>query len=98
MKKAKLMLTAITVLAIAGGALAFKAKNFIKNFCYTTTNLIQVGHTTCPVSFTDAKTTTVQISPTQVYYYTLTNNPAQCSNAATPPVCFTTTSTTLAIE
>lgn len=40
MKKAKIMLTAITVLAVVGGALAFKAKKFTERrfYCTTTTN------------------------------------------------------------
>jgi hypothetical protein len=37
MKKAKIMLTAITVLAIVGGALAFKAKKFSIDYCTTLT-------------------------------------------------------------
>jgi hypothetical protein len=33
MKKAKIMLTAITMLAIVGGALAFKVKKFAIDYC-----------------------------------------------------------------
>lgn len=40
MKKAKVILTAITVFAVVGGALAFKAKS--ANFCYYTLNQQQV--------------------------------------------------------
>ncbi|HEX9512832.1 MAG TPA: hypothetical protein VF939_20220 [Puia sp.] len=37
MKKVKIMLTAITTLAIVGGALAFKARKFHLHTFYTTT-------------------------------------------------------------
>ena len=46
MKKAKIMLTAITVLAVVGGALAFKAKTFgTQKYCINTTG----GSQTCSV-------------------------------------------------
>ena len=38
MKKAKVMLAAITILAVVGGALAFKAQTFNTKFLYYTTN------------------------------------------------------------
>lgn len=33
MKKVKIMLTAVTVLAVVGGALAFKASKFTNSYC-----------------------------------------------------------------
>ena len=50
MKRAKIMLTAITVLAVIGGALAFKANTFQSKqlFYITTTN--DIGGTTCTTS------------------------------------------------
>jgi hypothetical protein len=38
MKKAKLMLTAITIFAVVGGALAFNAKSSDKMYCGNSTN------------------------------------------------------------
>jgi hypothetical protein len=57
MKKAKLMLTAVAVMAVVGGALAFKAVKFQTNtfYCTTTTNsactvadLVQIKKTIDP--------------------------------------------------
>jgi hypothetical protein len=42
MKKIKIMLTAVTVLAVVGGALAFKAQKFSGTFVY------QMKDATCP--------------------------------------------------
>lgn len=52
MKKAKLMLTAIAVLAVVGGALAFKAKTFGQGnvFCKFTDGCALVDYTTGQVS------------------------------------------------
>ena len=43
MKKVKIMLTAITVLAVVGGALAFKAKKF-SNICYFSSTQAHSGN------------------------------------------------------
>lgn len=49
MKKVKIMLTSIALLALVGGALAFKAK-FSTSYCTTNTILDAQGAVTCPVS------------------------------------------------
>jgi hypothetical protein len=57
MKKAKIMLTAVGLLAVAGGALAFKAHRFTGTLlCKTTTT-----HTVCTISATTQgnRTTTI---------------------------------------
>lgn len=43
MKKAKIMFTAIAVLAVVGGALAFKAQKFSSHIVYTTNAAGQPG-------------------------------------------------------
>ena len=43
MKKAKIMLLAITVMAIVGGVLAFKAKTVNERFICTTTELVDLN-------------------------------------------------------
>ncbi|HEX9512831.1 MAG TPA: hypothetical protein VF939_20215 [Puia sp.] len=53
MKKAKIMLTAITALAIVGGALAFKARKFHLHTFYTTT----AGGTLCDFTVSLKSTT-----------------------------------------
>jgi len=68
MKKVKIMLTAITLFAVVGGALAFKAKKFGQTV-YTTNN--PKLHATCPfvldnVTITDQNPGTVKISVTDV--------------------------------
>ncbi|WP_081146145.1 hypothetical protein [Niastella vici] len=73
MKKAKLMLTGIAILAIVGGALAFKAKSaFSTQFCTSTTS------GTCVSSFQNGKTAT---SGTRTYYV-VTDDPTACASAA----------------
>lgn len=72
MKKAKIMLMAITVLAVVGGALAFKAKTVdTVRVCATTTNdnsgickllpstFAQVGHFTTDLTYSPIATTIV---------------------------------------
>lgn len=53
MKKAKIMLTAITVLAVVGGALAFKAGNFTDTTLYCTDGANQA----CDISFATYRVT-----------------------------------------
>ena len=92
MKRAKIMLISITVLAIVGGALAFKTKKFITSYCYTTTNHLDANHTSCPFSLQSSKSTILGASEF-LYYYTITANPANCSVAVGGPFapCLTTT-------
>ncbi len=56
MKKAKIMLTAITLLAVVGGALAFKASNFngFKVWCKDSSN-----QDICSIESNKVKTTDV---------------------------------------
>jgi hypothetical protein len=59
MKRAKIMLTSIVVLAIVSGALAFKANSkFDTTFCYLTTVGNPAGGTCTTTSFTNSKTST----------------------------------------
>jgi hypothetical protein len=47
MKRVKIMLLSLSLLAVVGGALAFKAK-FLSPICYTDVYNIALGKTTCP--------------------------------------------------
>jgi hypothetical protein len=47
MKRIKIMLLSLTLLAVVGGALAFKAK-FSNPICYTDVYNIALGKTSCP--------------------------------------------------
>jgi len=76
MKKAKIMLTAITVLAIVGGALAFKAKKFDTNYC---TTAVVAGHAPgkCILPLANAQFN----SAVSRVYYTITIDQTKCSSA-----------------
>jgi len=82
MKKVKIMLTAITVMAVVGGALAFKANRFDKQFC---TRAIADGTGVCQTSLPDAKITNA--APSLNYYAVETNNPVNCTTLVNPPQC-----------
>jgi hypothetical protein len=71
MKRVKIMLTAITVLAAVGGALAFKDRTFGgKTYCITTDpNAIK-----CPIRVTSA-----EVVPGALIAYTLIPNGAICT-------------------
>jgi hypothetical protein len=94
MKKAKLMLTSIAILAVVGGALAFKAKSaYTSKFCTSTTS------GTCPGAFAAGQ---AGGTGTQ-YYYVVTNNANNCASAA--PNCsgdkvnnITTSTTFLSVD
>jgi len=75
MKKGKIMLSAITVLAILGGALAFKAKTFSQAYCVDITVNFPNTNGTCP--FPLAGTTTLPALGVR-YYYSITVDPALC--------------------
>jgi hypothetical protein len=47
MKKVKIMLLSLAVLAVVGGALAFKAKNFSQLYCIGTTDQLINPNGTC---------------------------------------------------
>ena len=77
MKKAKMMLAGIAVLAVVGGALAFKAKSaFSDAYCTIATN---VWNGTCPNSINQAVFTTDPAGAAGLFYYTTTAIPADCS-------------------
>jgi hypothetical protein len=49
MRKAKIMLSAIAILAVVGGAFAFKAQRFGAGIYFTKTGVTTVGTATLPV-------------------------------------------------
>jgi len=73
MKKAKIMLIAIAVLTILGGALAFKAKKFDQDYCTTT---VVPGHLPgkCIVPLTQGE---INILAHRIYF-TPTGDAFQC--------------------
>jgi hypothetical protein len=82
MKRAKIMLVAIAVLATVGGALAFKAQKFGNvKYCYTTTDSRPEAKD-CTVEFTGTFTTTAVGEA--VLYYTTTDNQANCGALECP--------------
>jgi hypothetical protein len=84
MKKSKIMLTGIGVLAVMGGALAFKANHVGANkYCYTFTNVANAAVNTGPKGLLAPPLTTS--GTFTLIKYTLTNNIINCS--ITPPTC-----------
>lgn len=75
MKRVKVMLTAIAVLAVVGGAVAFKAKTYGQvKYCTSTS-----GGGSCPNSLNTS--TTIGTQNATQYYYNLTNGTSTpCSN------------------
>ena len=69
MKRIKIMLTVITVFAIVGGALAFKATKFISQCVYTTAAW-DMGK--CNNAIANSTTTTVKPMPLALSYYATT--------------------------
>jgi hypothetical protein len=70
MKKVRIMLAAIAVLGVVGGALAFKAKNPTLKYCYVGTTTTSVCTTFVPINST--------IAAGQAIHYTTTNVAAAC--------------------
>lgn len=72
MKRAKILLVVTAVMAIASGALAFKAKIYGQVFC---TRAIENGPGICEGAYIG------KIDPNQVnsYFYTTTNDPSSCT-------------------
>ena len=86
MKKVKIMLTVIVVLAIAGGALAFKTKTFNQAFCTIIpdeplTSFTQTSF--CPNLIVDKKLVINPPTPL-VYATTLPAGATTCTSAARP--------------
>ena len=74
MKKAKMMLTALAVLAVVGGSLAFKAKHF-NQFDYFSTDAS--GICTVPVQL--FSTTTDDVTVPVVHFSTVANPAGDCT-------------------
>lgn len=83
MKKAKIMLLGITIMAVVGGVLAFKAKTYGQLFC---TRLIENGPGICECSYIGK----IDVVNGNSYYYTRTDDPTKCKEAP----CTSTTSLT----
>ncbi len=81
MQKVKIMLSAITVLAVVGGALAFKAKTFGAVYCYRTT---QGGAGRCTAGITTSFCVPMANTPARTYFYTTTTNATACTTAGAP--------------
>ncbi|WP_217602354.1 hypothetical protein [Chitinophaga sp. GbtcB8] len=81
MKRVKIILSAITVLAAVGGALAFKAKTFGVDYCYKT---IAGGTGRCTASIQTSFDISNANTPALTYFYTTTTNLAACTTAGAP--------------
>jgi len=80
MKRAKLLLTIIVVLAVVSGALAFKAnQRFTKSFCVLTTDGAPLGGGTCKNEIENSKYFAAGGTNQITYYYTLKNVGDNCS-------------------
>lgn len=84
MKRVKIMLSAVLVMAVVAGALAFKAKKSVRFCVYTHT-----ASTSCPFLTTDFSITTPTVNgdPTTIYVTTLDPQVAPCP---TTTVCTNT--------
>lgn len=77
MKKVRIMLTAIAILAVVGGALAFKAgTNPNTRYCYKTGTAVGTCTTTAPVDFTANSGSGIR--------YTTTSNVSNCTTLNCP--------------
>jgi hypothetical protein len=91
MKKAKIMLLTIAVLATVGGALAFKAEKIgASKYFYLTTNS-QPPKGQCTAFVKDALLQTRHLGGTQTYYYITTEDVELCEDA----ICRTSAATTI---
>jgi len=75
MKKAKVMLTAITVLAVVGGALAFKSKNVFHTWYYENPQ----NHNFCELSDVTFESKTEPGAINKATYSTNKNAIARCA-------------------
>lgn len=78
MNKIKILLSAITVLAAVGGALAFKAKTYSESYCIRKSSLAGA----CTAGVLSSFQAPGGVTPT--YFYTLTSNINACK---TVPTC-----------
>jgi len=83
MKKAKIMLTAIAVLAVVGGALAFKARQNPNLFYCATVNGVPNICTTSPYSSISGNPTTYPI--TRLYTTGQVGLPCSATNCTVNP-------------
>jgi hypothetical protein len=72
MKKVKIFLSTITILAAVGGALAFKAKTYSESYCIRKSS--QAG--ACTAGLITSFQAPGPVSPT--YFYTITSNTSAC--------------------
>jgi hypothetical protein len=79
MKKVKIMLTALAVVAVVGGALAFKAKTFGQTFCIGDPYVDGIAVSACPNA---VLSTTVGAE--DAFYATPTDNPQGCEEIQCP--------------
>ena len=82
MKKVKVMLVSIGVLAVVGGALAFNAAKFTTKFCTAPQN---DASGKCPNGLVSSSTS----GTGTIYKYVLTSNTSNCASAK--PACNSTT-------
>lgn len=83
MKKAKIFLSAIAVLAVIGGAFAFKAKTYGQLFC---TRLLAHGAGVCEGPYTGR----IRLDNSKCYYYTSTDDQTRCGQIdCTTSTCLT---------
>jgi hypothetical protein len=82
MKKIKIMLTAITVFAVVGGALAFKAQKF-GAIVYTTNNPVEGA--TCPFELREFTITDVKPNSSAVLTSVTDIQSAPCVESYTKP-------------
>jgi hypothetical protein len=79
MKKVKVMLASIAVLAVIGGAVAFKAKNMSGGSLYTFPGNQTPGTgNACATENDNVTTTTTQPTGGSLVYYTVSSAPAPC--------------------
>lgn len=81
MKKAKLMLGAVVVFAVVGGALAFKARTDLGEYCTLTTAVGHQAGQDCTISVTDAE---VGAIPNPTVYYTTNPDAVDCADLTCP--------------
>jgi hypothetical protein len=84
MKKVKVMLAGIAILAVIGGTFAFKAKNTFGSTVYTTNVQPQTGVNACSVENSNFTTQLTQpIGSTEAaVYYTVALAPADCAGTS----------------
>lgn len=83
MKKAKIMLTSIAVLAVVGGALAFKVKADANVYCKISGVCTKVAYTTQGYNQIPRPATTTNPCPDEDFFYTDPACPVTTSFAET---------------